>query len=190
MAIQHPHDNFFRKSLGRTEMARNYLEEYLPPEIRQLLNLDHLVLQNPAFVDDEIHPHQGDLLYETKLITGQPAYIYFLFEHKSSVDYRVSFQLLRYIVHFWERQDEEQQPLSAIIPLVIYHGERQWHVPRNFLALLDVPEILRPYLPDFQYHLSDFSHLSEETIRGEIWLRVFLSVLRAIHDPRLREELP
>jgi flagellar biosynthesis/type III secretory pathway protein FliH len=37
--------------------------------------------------------------------------------------------------------------------------------------------------------LSDFSHLSDETIRGEIWLRVSLSVLRAIFDPELRQEL-
>lgn len=48
---------------------------------------------------------------------------------------------------------------------------------------------MRPYLPDFYYHLNDFSHLSDEAIRGEIWLRVSLSVLRAIFNPHLREEL-
>ncbi|MBL1129207.1 MAG: hypothetical protein D8M54_11950 [Chloroflexi bacterium] len=29
MAVQNPHDKFFRESFSRTEIARNYLEEYL-----------------------------------------------------------------------------------------------------------------------------------------------------------------
>jgi hypothetical protein len=33
------------------------------------------------------------------------------------------------------------------------------------------------------------THLSDETIRGEIWLRVSLSVLRAIFNPQLRHQL-
>ena len=79
--------------------------------------------------------------------------------------------------------------LSPVIPLVIYHGARMWQVPVNFLALMDTPEGLRPYLPDFQYHFTDFSYVSNETIRGEIWLRVSAAVLRAIFNPGLRDEL-
>jgi hypothetical protein len=45
--------------------------------------------------------------------------------------------------------------------------------------------VARPYLLDFPYQLSDFSHLSGEEIKGEIWLRVCLSVLRAIFHPGL-----
>ncbi|MBE2202046.1 MAG: Rpn family recombination-promoting nuclease/putative transposase [Anaerolinea sp.] len=30
MTVQNPHDRFFRESFGRIEVARNYLEEYLP----------------------------------------------------------------------------------------------------------------------------------------------------------------
>ncbi|HUM70233.1 MAG TPA: Rpn family recombination-promoting nuclease/putative transposase, partial [Chloroflexota bacterium] len=71
----------------------------------------------------------------------------------------------------------------------VYHGEKVWHVPTNFFSLLGAPEGLRPYLLDFHYQLSDFSHLSEEEIKGEIWLWVCLSVLRAIFHPELRHEL-
>ena len=52
-----------------------------------------------------------------------------------------------------------------------------------------MPAALRPYLPHFNYYLSDFSHLSDETIRGEISLRVSLAVLRSIFDPDLQQEL-
>lgn len=36
MTVQNPHDRFFRESFGRLEIARNYLEEYLPSEVRVL----------------------------------------------------------------------------------------------------------------------------------------------------------
>jgi hypothetical protein len=93
------------------------------------------------------------------------------------------------MVSQWQQQVKEKVPLTPIIPLVVYHGERTWHIATEFSALLDVPAALQPYQPNFHYHLSDFSHLSDETIRGEIWLQVCLSVLRAIFNPRLRHEL-
>jgi hypothetical protein len=33
MTIATAHDRFFRKSFGQVEVARNYLEEYLPAEV-------------------------------------------------------------------------------------------------------------------------------------------------------------
>ncbi len=189
MTVQNPHDRFFRESFGRPDIVRNYLEEYLPADVRNLLNLDTLTQQDGSFIDAAMQEHQTDLLYQVELHSGSTATLYFLFEHKSYPDPLVGLQLLRYMVRFWERQVKENDPFSPIIPLVIYHGEKAWHTATDFVSLLEAPEALRPYLPDFHYHLSDFSYLSDETIRGEIWLRVSLSVLRAIFNPQLRHEL-
>ncbi|MBE2200733.1 MAG: Rpn family recombination-promoting nuclease/putative transposase [Anaerolinea sp.] len=189
MSIQNPHDHFFRESFGRVEIARNYLEEYLPADLRRLLDLTEMTLQDGSFIDEEMKEHQTDLIYQVRLRSGEVAYIYFLFEHKSYLDPLVALQLLRYLVRFWERQVKDGQSLSPIIPLVIYHGERAWHIATDFASLVTKDEEIRPYLPDFHYLLSDFSHLSDEAIRGHIWLRVSLSVLHAIFNPHLREEL-
>jgi predicted transposase/invertase (TIGR01784 family) len=189
MSIHNPHDRFFRDSFGRSEIARNYLEEYLPDQVRRLLDLDTLALQDGSFVDETMREHQTDLLYQVQLTTDGQAYVYFLFEHKSYPDPLVGLQLLRYMVRIWEQQVREEEELAPLIPLVIYHGKQAWRAATEFLALLDVPEGLRPYQPNFRYHLSDFSHLSDEEIRGEVWLRVCLSVLHAIFDPHLRDDL-
>lgn len=189
MTVQNPHDRFFRESFGRIEIARDYLEEYLPADLRRLLDLTEMTLQDGSFIDEEMKEHQTDIIYQVRLHSGAMAYVYFLFEHKSYPDPLVAFQLLRYMVRFWERQLKEGSPLMAIIPLVIYHGERVWQVPTDFGALLASEEAIRPYLPDFRYHLSDFSQLSDEAIRGQIWLRVSLATLRAIFSPNLQEEL-
>jgi predicted transposase/invertase (TIGR01784 family) len=190
MTISTAHDHFFRKSFGRVEIARNYLEEYLPAEVMALLDLDTLSLEEDTFIDEEMQKHQADLLYQVRLHNGQIAYVYFLFEHKSYPDRLVALQLLRYMVRFWEQQVSAGQfPLPPIMPLVIYHGERTWPYPTTFEALVEMPAALRPYLPHFNYYLSDFSHLSDETIRGEVWLRVSLAVLRSISRPDLQQEL-
>ena len=190
MNVQNPHDRFFRQSFGRVEIARDYLEEYLPAELRRLLDLEQLQLQDGSFIDEEMQAHQSDLLYQSRLASGQPVAIYFLFEHKSYSDPLVTLQLLRYMLRFWERQVKEKAPLSPVIPLVIYHGEKKWQVATNFAALFDIPEEVRPYIPEFRFLLGNFSHLSDEEIRGNIWLQVNLEVFRAIFNPYLREELP
>ena len=189
MTVQNPHDRFFRESFGRLEIARNYLEEYLPADLRRLLDLKEMSLQDGSFIDEAMKAHQTDILYQVGLRSGEPVFVYFLFEHKSYPDAQVAFQLLRYLVRLWERQEKDGQPLAPIIPLVIYHGEAVWQIPTEFASILTAEAELRPYLPNFHYLLGDFSHLSDEVIRGQIWLQVSLSVLRAIFNPHLRAEL-
>lgn len=130
------------------------------------------------------------MLYQTRLQgDGRALSLYFLFEHKSQPESLIALQLLGYLLGIWQEQVKQKRPLSPIIPLVVYHGEKVWQVPTDFFSLLEAPEGLRPYLLDFHYQLSDFSHLSIEEIKGEIWLRVCLSVLRAIFHPGLHHEL-
>ena len=78
MTVQNPHDKFFRESFSRVEVARNFLEEYLPVEISEALDLAVLNLQSDSFVDEDLRTHQTDILYETKLKDGSDLSIYLL----------------------------------------------------------------------------------------------------------------
>lgn len=166
----------------------------MPTAVLNELDLSDMNLQHGSFIDEEMKEHHSDIIYQVRLAeTDSNGYIYFLFEHKSYPDKQVAFQLLRYQMRFWERQMNDQEPLSPIIPIVIYHGERRWHISTEFIDLVTTAEnreVLRPYLLNFRYLLGDFSYLSDEEIRGQILLRVFLSILRAIFDPNLRHHLP
>jgi predicted transposase YdaD len=72
----------------------------LPAEVSALFNLDTLSLTEDTFIDEEMQPHQADLLYQVRLQDGQHAYVYFLFEHKSYLDRMAALQLLRYLLRF------------------------------------------------------------------------------------------
>jgi predicted transposase/invertase (TIGR01784 family) len=43
--------------------------------------------------------------------------------------------------------------------------------------ILDIPDVLEVYVPDFKYLLYDLSHYSHRDIRGEGELRVFLEIV-------------
>ena len=189
MPISTPHDRFFRESFGRISIARSYLNNYLPAPLRNLLDLSDLRLEDGSFLDETMQHQQSDLLFRAKLREGKSVHLYLLFEHKSYPDPRVGFQLLRYIVRIWERQEKAGHPLSLILPIVIYHGESIWVGDKEFATQVTDHELLKSFVPNFRYLLSDFSSRSDEEIRGEIWLTVTLSVLRAINDPLLINKL-
>src|SRR5437868_11362013 len=98
-----PHDHFFKTLLGRPEMAADFLANYLPPEVAEVLDLTAPELVKDSFVDAELQEHLSDLLYRVRLKPGGEAYVYVLFEHKSAPDAWVAFQLLRYLVRIWEQ---------------------------------------------------------------------------------------
>jgi predicted transposase YdaD len=180
-ALTNPHDRFFKDLFSRREAAQDFLRHYLPPEVSALLDLDTLDIGKDSFIDPDLQEHFSDLLYQVALRGGQEAYIYVLFEHRSYPDPQIAFQLLRYLVRIWEQSRKQGEGLRLILPLVIYHGPTEWRVALDFVALFgDLPEVLRPFVPDYRYWMCDLSRYSDEEIKGAITLRVGL-LLHKIH---------
>ena len=189
-----PHDRYFRETFARPEIARDFLRNYLPPEIRARLELSTLSLSKESFVDPDLRQHFSDLLYEIETVGNDPGYVYLLFEHKSYPDPLTVFQMLRYCVRIWERAlraDSSLTQLPPIIPLLVYHGEQTWNAPRDMIELLAGDEAFHIYGPRFSCSLLDLSPWSETEIKGKILLRVVLQAFRSVRNPRLgQEQLP
>lgn len=100
--INHPHDHFFQHTFAISEVVTDFLNLYLPTEVRQLLDLTTLELTKDSFVDEALQDHFSDLLYKLRLQNGTMARVYLLFEHKSYPAELVAFQLLRYMVRIPE----------------------------------------------------------------------------------------
>ena len=160
-----PHDRFFRNAFARHEIAQGFFERYLPAEISTQLDFATLRLTKESFVDDALKAQQSDLLFHIQTRSGTPARLYLLLEHKSYSDPWVALQILGYLVRIWEQEKKrrKQPPLPVVIPLVLYHGERDWATPIQFAALLEAPEVFTPFIPDFCYGLCD---LSRDQLQG------------------------
>ena len=193
-SISTPHDRYFRETFARPEIARDYLRNYLPPELRARLDISTLSLTKESFVDPDLRQHFSDLLYEVETVENDHGFVYLLFEHKSYPDPLTIFQMLRYCVRIWERTlrvDSALTRLPPIIPLLVYHGDQVWNAPRDMVELLAGDEAFHIYGPRFSCSLLDLSPWSEMEIKGKIRLRVILEAFRSVRDPKLgREQLP
>jgi predicted transposase/invertase (TIGR01784 family) len=162
----------------------------LPAELVDLLDLSDLEISKDSFIDPELQEHFSDLFYKVGLHAGAASYVYVLFEHKSYPEPLIAFQLLRYMVRIWEQSlKQEQLQLLPILPIVVYHGRTRWTVAVDFVALFDVPEAMRAYIPNYQYWLADLSRYSDEEIKGEVILRAGLLLLKYIMRDELRARL-
>ena len=182
-----PHDSLFRQVFSDKEHAASFLQSYLPAHILNLLDLDMLTICKDSFVDKDLRYHYSDILYQTN-IKSTPCFIYFLFEHKRTCEQNIALQLLRYMVRIWELYLKQKNPLPLpiIIPLVIYNGKHKWHVRTDFISLFHLPDpALKPFIPDFQYTVYDFSARSDQEIKGTVILQATLMALKYItgHEP-------
>ncbi len=166
--VTNPHDRFFREALSRPGAARAFLKHVLPADVMAVLDVSEPEMVQDSFVDAELGVHQADLLYRVQLRDGRGAYAYVLFEHKSTPDRWVAFQLLRYMVRIWERNLQERGKLWPIVPLVVYHGRDRWWPARTLEALLAVPEPVAVYTPN--YHRRPPLDGGLEGQRCSLWL--------------------
>mgnify|MGYP001585346558 CR=1 FL=1 len=170
--------------MTRPGIAADFLANYLPPEIVATLDVSEPKLVKDSFIDEALREHRSDLLFRIRRQTGEPALAYILFEHKSSPDEMVAWQLLRYLIRIWEmllREGVKQLP--PIFPIVFYHGAERWKVDDSFSNLVELAENdpLKVYTPEFRYYLCDLSAYDEQQIKGAALLVIGLRLMRAVY---------
>ena len=86
MAASHnPHDQFYKQVFGRTEVAADYLQNYLPTEIVQSIDLQSLTPIQDSFIDVELKESSTDLLFQTNY-KDEPFLTYTLFDHGENAE--------------------------------------------------------------------------------------------------------
>ena len=193
--IYFTHNNFFVKFFDEKDVAESFLKEYLPAEITRDLDFNTLQIDKESFVDKRLLSHLSDILYQIRY-KQDPAYAYLLFEHKSRTKKAkrklTPFQLLKYMVHIWDRhlkRHKEVKKLPPIIPMVIYHGDKEWEVSTDFLSLFDVSPSMEKYIPKFRFELYDIAHTPDEFIKGTILLKILFLTFKYIFNPELVHKL-
>lgn len=206
------HDAFFKQYLGIPQAAADFLRQHLPTVVADQLDLSQLQLEKDTFVDEQLRNHFSDLIYRTVTTAETPMAVALLFEHKSYPDEWVDFQILRYAVNFWQQEHTRLQAdhatakieakkageapppmprtLTPILPLLVYHGQREWKISLRFARHLTgledsespLAQALATYIPDFQPHFVNLTQLSDAEIQGEVVTRLFVLVLKHIFE--------
>jgi len=193
---------FFEKVFSRKDVAVDLIQNYLPKEIINDLDLSTLQLENKSFISNELKSSQSDLLFKVLTKDCNAVFIYFLLEHKSFVDRWVMLQLLEYIIQICDEQRainkqkrkeirakniKNEKPenegidteyLYPIIPVVFYHGKTEWNLNKDFSELFHKGYIYKKYLPDYTFELINTANYSDDQFKGNVILRVSLMAMK------------
>ena len=165
MPIQNVHDKFFKETFSRTDVATNFLEEFLPPNFVQKLNLPSLTIENNSFIDENLEEHFADILYTCNYGEGGKVKLAFLYEHKSYKEDYPHWQLNQYMINVWQGglKQKKEKPI-VVIPIVIYHGREKWNYQPMRAYFDNLDDELLKFIPEFEYYLVDLNKVSNQQI--------------------------
>ncbi|KXS48470.1 MULTISPECIES: Rpn family recombination-promoting nuclease/putative transposase [Halanaerobium] len=176
-----PHDDFFKKTFGRVDISRNFLQSYLPQNLREFVDFSELDPRPISYTGK--NSYYSDLLFKSKI--GDKKYgVYFLFEHKSYNDKWSVMQIFNYLARIWmrEKRTKRIKSLSFIIPILFYHGGNGSLVIKSFAEYFDQNMIenydLNKYLPDFETVFYDFSNDANLNLLGDRKVRLTLKFFK------------
>ncbi len=162
-----PHDAAFRQFLTQPEIARDFMEIHLPPELRAICDLSTLKLESGSFVEDDLRQYFSDVLYSLKTTAGEDGYIHVLIEHQSTPDKHMAFRLIRYAIAAMQRHlDAGHKKLPLVIPVLFYTGKRTpYPYSTNWLREFYDPE-LAGKLYTAEFPLVDVTVIPDNEIMG------------------------
>jgi predicted transposase/invertase (TIGR01784 family) len=181
-----PHDHFFRRTFDVVANTRALLEARLPQHLLAELRLESLQPTKETFLSASEHEKRLDLLYTARFLDDTEVLIYFLLEHKSYIDRRIALQLLKYVLKIQEWRRRNKLPPCLVIPIVVYHGDKSWNEPTSLRDKIRVRQQFRPFVPDMQAVVLDFSQLPSESFPDAPELEARIRTLRLVRRAKLQ----
>lgn len=183
--IAKPHDAAFKALFSQKNVAQDVIVNNLPPEIIKILELDSLVKIDGSFITKDLKEKFTDIIYQVR-INKKDTYIALLLEHKSSPDKLTALQVARYIIEFWAKEIKQgKKEISIIIPIVIYHGKKEWKHSTDIRSLItnydELPGYIKAKLPVLDHEFINIgTHEDKEFIKYEPITRMILRSMKYI----------
>ncbi|WP_419739489.1 Rpn family recombination-promoting nuclease/putative transposase [Ruegeria sp.] len=180
--LSNAHDALIRAAFEDPKLVRAFLRDHLPNAIAAHLDLSRPQKVDGTFVDEALAGSQSDALFRVSTRSGRAAWCYLLVEHKSTPDTDLPLQLAGYMIRIWRRLRKEYGPalkgrLPAIVPLVLYNGERRWRVPDGLGAMIDAPPEL-VFLPGAAYILRNIGEIPTAALSQDPALKAVLIAMK------------
>lgn len=183
--IAKPHDITFKKLFSQKEIAKDVIEQNLPQEVLEILDMDSLEQIEGSFISKKLQETFSDIIYKVNL-NNQESYIALLLEHKSSPDKLAVFQVAGYIIDLWTKIIAEgKKEIPVVIPIIIYHGRGNWNYKTDVRELIpdynELPEYIKEKLPVLKHEFINIAtHQEKEFKQYEPMTRMILKSMKYI----------
>ncbi|MBX3257779.1 MAG: Rpn family recombination-promoting nuclease/putative transposase [Chitinophagaceae bacterium] len=159
------HDNFIRSILSNKKMAAAYFKSCLPEFISCQLDFTSLEQLSGTYLSEELKKTMSDILYSCRRKGGKSTVkVSLLVEHKSYPDKYTPIQMGSYIFSALQKQAAGKEPLSLVIPVLLYHGKGKWQYRRLADLFEGIEEEWKQYLPDFEYVYNNLGTLTDTEV--------------------------
>ena len=157
------HDSFFKSAMSDLSIAKDFLCQHLPSELREKCEWSTLRLSNNEFVNERLQATIVDILLEAK-IDGKDGYFYLLVEHQSTVDHFMAFRIIQSEVNIIAHHLDNTNSIPQLYSLVFYNGTRPYTAPLSFDELIAdaLPEVKAQLLRS--YKLVNAHHVPDEIL--------------------------
>ena len=178
--INQKHDKIFKEMLSDKKSTVDFINSFLH------LNLveDDIEKYEKEFRTSEFSNVEADVVYKIKNKN-----VFILIEHQSSVDYKMSYRIMRYKYAIIEsaidkkRLKEKSYRIPMVIPIVLYTGKRKWQK----LLINDIEEKVEGYAENWlEYTLIDVNKFSKEQLLAD---NLIITKAMLIEKSKNKEEL-
>ena len=178
--INQKHDKMFKEMLSDKKSTVDFINSFLH------LNLveDDMEKYEKEFRTSEFSNVEADVVYKIKNKN-----VFILIEHQSSVDYKMSYRIMRYKYAIIEsaidkkRLKEQSYRIPMVIPIVLYTGKRKW----KRLLINDIEEKVEGYAENrLGYTLIDVNEFSKEELLAD---NLIITKAMLIEKSKNKEEL-
>ncbi len=131
------HDDFFIKSMSNLQVAKELLQQYLPRDLLEAMDLGAIEVCKDKFYSVDLKGQVTDMLYRVPLKNStQPAYIATLVEHQSKPRINMPLRVLCYETAIMQQHWEQYKVVPLVYTIVYYNGPSRWYYPRDIKALI------------------------------------------------------
>lgn len=191
-------DSSSKLIFGDPILCAQFLRDYINIPLLKNIKPEDIEDVSERYVSMNAEERNADTVKRITIPERKQFFLISLIEHKTTVDYNVTMQLLRYMVCIWGDYEKEMKIKSGgnisqrkdftyppILPIVYYEGKREWTAITNFKDRVLFNDIFAKYIPTFSYelvNLHQYSNLELASHNDEISLLMLLNRVQDMDD--------
>ena len=174
-----PHDALFKRIMENDIAAKEFLNEYLPQEVKDIIDLNTIKVQKESYIEPNLTKRLSDIVYSVNTKDNKDAFIYVISEHQSSIDHLMVFRLWKYSLLLAERHLDKKEKIPLIFPLVLYAGKAKYTAPRNLWSLFEYSELAQKIMTE-DHALIDLQSMSDDEIANKKHIALFEYIMKHV----------
>ena len=187
-------DNSYKRVFDEPELFCQLIRDFIPVGPLKDIRPEDVEDHTERFLPLTSKSREADTVKIIRM-ERKNLFVIALIEPQTEVHFLMSFRILEYCVHIWNKyiEDAEREKegssavkefmLPPILPVVYYSGSGNWTAPVNFIEKVAHPDIFGKYIPDFCYEMIRLKKYTIEELKEFEDALSFIMLFDTIKNP-------